>query len=118
MPDELKPCPFCGGEASLLGYPASEVQCGECFAAACFSDDPKESVAQWNRRVSPWRDSVKQPPPKDGTWILGRWGADNLMSIHVSSYQVGGVSPKWTRAHGWMATDPMWWMPIPPLEQS
>jgi hypothetical protein len=40
--DKLKPCPFCGGEASIL-EPGRSVWCTKC-AASC------DSVGLWNRR--------------------------------------------------------------------
>lgn len=59
---ELKPCPFCGGEAEITEYHLSyEVECSACEAtlATSFSiyadDDEKSSVRNelvkaWNRR--------------------------------------------------------------------
>ena len=73
---ELKPCPFCGGEAKLMGgnvYTIPEygendayvgadievepswVECQNCHAMGQTFDesdeDPENAVAAWNRRV-------------------------------------------------------------------
>lgn len=57
--NELKPCPFCGGEASnamncgddFNEFPFS-VECNECAASTdCFSDDGS-AVAAWNTRAA------------------------------------------------------------------
>lgn len=67
MSNELKPCPFCGGDASLIvktffGFPEEEiytVACNDCKSQSCYSDDRKETVKVWNTR-----------PVKDETYRL------------------------------------------------
>ena len=63
MPNELKPCPFCGGEAKLYnqkvvgGYDYSYVQCKKChIQTACYdiSTDycsSEMATEDWNRRA-------------------------------------------------------------------
>ena len=59
--NELKPCPFCGGEATLLHGQTenqySYVRCGKCFSktaeyyiATTHSCDDK-AIEAWNRRA-------------------------------------------------------------------
>lgn len=58
MSKELKPCPFCGGDASLIvktffGLPEEDVYtvaCNDCKSQSCYSDDRKETVKVWNTR--------------------------------------------------------------------
>lgn len=51
---ELKPCPFCGGEArideGMRGYPC--ILCGTCGASSDYAstDDVSEAITAWNTR--------------------------------------------------------------------
>lgn len=51
---ELKPCPFCGGEAAFLGT-TSTIKCKQC-GGAFIATNPvvarMEIAAAWNRRVN------------------------------------------------------------------
>ena len=70
MATELKPCPFCGGKAKIVGLRAAPtifyVLCSECHAEICYSihDDDLGSriiidpncvrnaaIEAWNRRA-------------------------------------------------------------------
>lgn len=54
---ELKPCPFCGSEANMLGdYDYSNYhanctndECG-CYWVACYETE-QEAIEAWNRRA-------------------------------------------------------------------
>lgn len=52
--DNLKPCPFCGGEASVKDYLKGKyaVGCdiGGCLASLFPYDTIEEAIAAWNRR--------------------------------------------------------------------
>jgi len=56
MSDELKPCPFCGGEGVEVldhrerGRPCS-VECLECNASTGPQLTDGDAVAAWNRRA-------------------------------------------------------------------
>ena len=56
MADNLKPCPFCGGEAEPFN-PFGEtdgtwtVLCGKCAASVGFEQTPAEAIAAWNARA-------------------------------------------------------------------
>ncbi len=50
--EELRKCPFCGGEA--IEVRASEsywVRCSDCDAEIALCDSRSEAIAAWNRRV-------------------------------------------------------------------
>ena len=47
----LKPCPFCGGEASQMVYKnEAVVKCIVCDARTGILDTEEEAVEAWNRR--------------------------------------------------------------------
>lgn len=55
---ELKPCPFCGGEACTMeefdGFDTTQysVQCQSCKIETMLFNERAEAIAAWNRRVS------------------------------------------------------------------
>ena len=51
---ELKPCPFCGGEAAFLGATCTIKckQCGGAFIATNPVMTTMETADAWNRRVN------------------------------------------------------------------
>lgn len=54
---ELKPCPFCGGEASVLelnGFSMSRyfVSCDTCSASGDHRETEEAAIEAWNRRVT------------------------------------------------------------------
>jgi Lar family restriction alleviation protein len=53
MPDELKPCPFCGGEAfSMMDDQSNDViVCATCWAKTDGKDTQDQVIAAWNRRT-------------------------------------------------------------------
>lgn len=48
---DLKPCPFCGGNAKLHGGVINYAQCEACGASSQVSDNKSIVYKQWNRRV-------------------------------------------------------------------
>lgn len=56
MPNELNPCPFCGGEEISCQDAGKNtdvwfVQCESCGATFPHFDSEKEAIEAWNRRV-------------------------------------------------------------------
>jgi len=52
MNDELKPCPFCGGEQVEMYSPFQDVYRVVCICGACgaLSHTQEKAAAAWNRR--------------------------------------------------------------------
>lgn len=51
-PEELKPCPFCGGKAKCFTVnSATWVFCTDCSAETRAYDTREEAIAAWNRRA-------------------------------------------------------------------
>lgn len=52
MSDELKPCPFCGGEAQtdFIEGESYLIECYVCRAETGIKDSEAEAIAAWNRR--------------------------------------------------------------------
>lgn len=51
--NELKPCPFCGGEAELTGFDAPEfwVWCPNCKASTDAHTGKQSAIEAWNIRA-------------------------------------------------------------------
>lgn len=53
MNDELKPCPFCGGEAMLFDAVGEMWACCKtCLASSRMHSDPIKAAAAWNSRAA------------------------------------------------------------------
>lgn len=51
MPEELKPCPFCGGKAIVLGSECRWIVCRCCGAESRTGDTLDDAFALWNQRA-------------------------------------------------------------------
>lgn len=51
--NELKPCPFCGGEAKLYKAKSWEifVECTSCHTDSAIFYDVEKAIEAWNRRT-------------------------------------------------------------------
>jgi Lar family restriction alleviation protein len=68
MGNELKPCPFCGGAASLAlcGFGTAKATCMDCGSEGAYSPSREDAIAAWNRRSSSASDPVGEPV----AWLL------------------------------------------------
>lgn len=53
MEQELKPCPFCGGDANIVSREEgiTFITCKDCYAEM-FGSTKESAIKQWNTRVS------------------------------------------------------------------
>jgi len=52
--DDLKPCPFCGGEADIESTSAyASVYCDDCGGQSEVHSSEAEAIAAWNARTTP-----------------------------------------------------------------
>lgn len=48
---ELKPCPFCGGQANTSDVIGIRVECYDCEIHTCWYETEEQAVEIWNKRV-------------------------------------------------------------------
>ena len=49
--EELKPCPFCGGEAHIHRHERFGIECDECgMGLGWIKETEQEAIEAWNRR--------------------------------------------------------------------
>jgi len=119
MSETLLPCPHCGGEAELLIYGGGSyiIDCSKCHSHSGFYRSEAEAAVGWNKRVSPWKESSKEPPPKDGRQLLGRnspersawifdWFEDDL-SFYAAGTTIDEIS-YWRGEDGLRCEMPLW----------
>jgi Lar family restriction alleviation protein len=91
MTEELKPCPFCGGEAEIVTWPKPHqpvcyVKCKNCLAENC-DDDFEENVAlnvfSWNARA---------PDPRVKRLEEAAWGVFEDIGYNAGSAIVTSAS--------------------------
>ena len=86
---ELKPCPFCGGEAKILRDIHGVVSCS-CGAVvtAKHKNDTAEAIAAWNSRAE---RTCKWELEHSGT-LYDKWRCSKCGYLHVESRTDGGAT--------------------------
>ena len=85
---ELKPCPFCGGEAEMMGDQYPYVECHECGAGFTtnhsYEFDEGDAASKWNARSAAGDSARAQGDAEPVAWVTdavsererqdGKWG--------------------------------------------
>jgi Lar family restriction alleviation protein len=117
MTTELKPCPFCGGEATVDYMAHWEWYLIKCDNDGCpvacvtDSDSKEEAIERWNSRTSGWR-SCKDSQPEIGQTVLIAEKSDCKIRpyrILWAEYYEHGYK------YGRNYIIPDWWIAIPKL---
>ena len=90
----LKPCPFCGGRASIIkGILNFYVACTNCRASTAYCVRTREEAAQnWDVRISPATPVAPPVPPAVGVEADGGAGSVEEMSEKLNELNDGGES--------------------------
>lgn len=78
---KLKPCPFCGGEASIYHLSVgkhSYVKCRGCSEGSPIKPTEEQAITAWNRRAA------ITPPVRTGRWI---WIADGNGRLYENMFE-------------------------------
>ncbi|MDM8270561.1 Lar family restriction alleviation protein [Thermophilibacter provencensis] len=99
MADELRPCPFCGGEAEFETYggTACAVTCRKCRCGTptVRLDDGERAVEAWNRRAErTWHDFSDELPPA-GVSVLCRGKNGALYVGKPVTFKGNGTRKVW-----------------------
>lgn len=119
---ELKPCPFCGGEATLadgeagtdgLSIKARNPRCRSCGVDMGYCSDSITATIAWNTRPPQWQPI--ETAPNDGTGFTGYQRMDSDHWIIASMYFHDGEFKmvEFNEDNFENSYAPSHWMPLP-----
>lgn len=71
--DQLKPCPFCGGEAEYEGL---YCYCLQCESRMADNPDEASAIAAWNRRASPTSEAIRREALEEAARVVEAEGKE------------------------------------------
>lgn len=89
---ELKPCPFCGGKASINyhGHNAHSIECNICHARTSITGGIERCVDEWNARSDVWIN-IEEQLPKIGQECLIEIPVCERFNVENGKYKGDGV---------------------------
>lgn len=109
--DELKPCPFCGGEA-VNKQDGEPIYCGSCYSSMPYGICEKDMISLWNARApqSEWI-SVDEPPEIYQRVLILTTNSDGDPWVMIAHYN--GLKSGYLLTGGHKDKDVIGWMPLP-----
>ena len=86
---ELKPCPFCGGEAriseKIVEYNGKRINEYMCYCSSCFCSTPPfpikdDAINVWNKRSNHWHTGT---PTEKGAYLIKLESQDKEVSYTI-----------------------------------
>ncbi len=128
MPDiELKPCPFCGGEAVINEIPPHKhtfvnmpdcegftyIECTRCGGTVA-ADTTQQAIEAWNRRADmDWISVKARLPERDGCYLCRyRFSKNNPKCTGLMFYFATDEFPHWQNKGSYKPAV-TYWMPLP-----
>lgn len=127
--ETLKPCPFCGGQATIQAFHHYPTQ----YWAQCADNPPcsvevggflseAEAIAAWNRRADGWISVAERLPevshenPRYRCLVSAAgYVSEKVYVMNVYAKTTRGQAPRWEEPNGKLAyNEPEFWQPLPP----
>lgn len=111
MSEELKPCPFCGGEAAtkstIYGYGERyEAYCTKCYIGLDLFESEEDAIKAWNKRATDWIPVEERLPEESGFYFVT---ADFGEQVSTANCHFDKKIEKW-----WATMyEVIAWMPLP-----
>lgn len=91
--NELKPCPFCGGEAKTVNADGSKpfaTGCGSC-SIWFYGFTKEEADAKWNTRADGWHPASE--PPNNDLPVEVTDGLNRAYGAFIGFWTCGWIKP-------------------------
>lgn len=114
MSEELKPCPFCGGEPELIseynGEPVlvHKICCTNCGVWLDWHGCKEDVIEAWNTRARGWISVDERLPDEDAN-VLVYFEDRTIMTAHFLGCNIGWVPDNTGMSLGKVTH----WMPLP-----